>query len=111
MCTKITPPPRSHPLFSFHQKKPVNKNMMLEFNTSQMGVLIVFLYWPVTPPVDRSRCAVSPSLSLSALAFSPSVYPQKMLLSVGPEISAKLRSIDPVIVAPRFDSDTVTLQT
>lgn len=35
----------------------------------------------------------------SAVAFSSCVYPEKLLLTIGPEISAKLRSIDPVIVA------------
>lgn len=34
----------------------------------------------------------------SVVAFSPCVYPEKLLLTIGPEISAKLRSIDPVIV-------------
>lgn len=37
-------------------------------------------------------------LFLSVLAFSCRVYPQKLPLTIGPEISAKLRSIDPVIV-------------
>lgn len=35
---------------------------------------------------------------LSVVAFSLCVYPEKLLLTIGPEISAKLRSIDPVIV-------------
>lgn len=35
---------------------------------------------------------------LSVVAFSPCVYPEKLLLTIRPEISAKLRSIDPVIV-------------
>lgn len=57
--------------------------------------ICVYLKAPLLPSscVNRSRC-----LFLSALAFSCRVYPQKLLLTIGPEISAKLRSIDPVIV-------------
>ena len=38
------------------------------------------------------------AVHLSVVAFSPCLYPEKLLLTTGPEISAKLRSIDPVIV-------------
>lgn len=56
------------------------------------------MIFPVTMLVSSCRKWSRYAVPLSVVAFSSSVYPEKLLLTIGPEISAKLRSIDPVIV-------------